>query len=216
MAETPLTIVNAALARLGVTAISSLTCTTESAAVTMNALYERRVRAQLNGNRWNFTQIRATLTGWALCNPIWGYSCAFLLPSNYVQVEETDIDEETSWRVEEHYCAHNQTCTRVLVTDSCSANIVYTADVWDDPEKWSPLFREAMVIDLAHTAAYPITRNANLKTELREEAEGAWRLARSRDGQEGKTLKRWASNVLTRARFGGLTQRGPWFTDEQR
>ena len=75
------------------------------------------------------------------------------------------------------------------------------------------MFRQAFVVQLAHEAAYPITRNANLQGDLANEADVLWRRARSRDGQEGRPLKRLLSDKLITARFGRW---GRWFTDEPR
>lgn len=208
MADTYLTLANAALQRLGAAPITALNCTTEDRAVVMNTVFERTLTASQRSHRWNFTQKAAALVGW-ICAPVFGYNCAFLIPDDALTVDETNLDDEEAWRLEMHVCAHNNTCVRVLVTDACSVSIRYTTPM-GDPTLWDPMFRQAFVVQLAHEAAYPITRNSNLLGELAQEADVLWRRARSRDGQEGKPLKRLLSNVLLNARFARPAR---WFRD---
>lgn len=212
MAETSLTVVNAALQRLGAAPITALTCTTEDRAVVMAGLYERTLTAAIRSHRWNFAQRARALVAW-VCAPVWGYTCAFLVPDDALTIDETNLDDNEPWRLEQHVCDFNFTCHKVIVTDSCSISIRYTALI-GDPNAWDPMFREALVVQLAQNAAYPITRNTNLKDSLASEAEFLWRKARSRDGQEGKPMKRLLSNVLLRARFsregGGRTDWRDW------
>lgn len=213
MPDTYLTLANAALQRLGAGPITALNCTTEDRAVVMNGLFERTVTASFRSHRWNWAQRRAALVAW-VCAPVHTYSCAYLLPDDALTVDETDLEEDEAWRLEYHVCTAGSnigTCVRVLVTNSCSVNIAYTSNN-GDPSLWDPMFRQAFVIQLAHEAAYPITKNANLQADLRDEAKELWRAARSRDGQEGRPLKRMLSNVLLQARFGRQRR---WFTDER-
>lgn len=208
MADTPLTIANRALARLGVAAITGLDCAVDHAAVTMCTFYEPTLKGKLQEHRWNFTQIRAELTGWA-CVPVHYFSCAYVLPGDLLQIEETTMDETEEWRVESFFCSTTCAYANILVTDVCSpVGIIYTSYVTDHT-RWSPLFIEAFVTELAALAAYPITRNATLQQSLLQEADIRWRRARSRDGQAGRTLKRWLSDVLLHARFSRSTWRDP-------
>jgi hypothetical protein len=208
MPENALSIVNRALQRLAVEPITALNCTTVNAAVVMCTLYEPTLRAKQQEHRWNFTTIRAELAGWA-CSPVHTFGCAYVLPGDLLQIDETDLDEDEPWRVESHYCSVNATYTNVLVTDGCSpVGIVYTAYVTHEA-RWSPQFTEAFVVELAAQAAYPLRRDSNLQDVLAKEAEKKWAKARSRDGQAGRPLERWLSNTLIRARFGGYTSRDP-------
>ena len=148
MPDTPLTISNRALARLGVAAITGLDCSTDKAAVTMCTFYEPTLLAKQQEHQWNFTQLQATLVGWE-CTPVHTFDCSYVLPGNLLQIESTTMHEEEPWRVETFYCAHNATYTNILVTDSCSpVSITYTAYI-TEPSQWSPLFREALVVELA-------------------------------------------------------------------
>jgi hypothetical protein len=208
MADNPITIVNRALTRLGATPITAFDCASETTARIMCTIFEPALRAALQSHRWNFTEIRANLAGW-LCAPEHTFGCTYVLPDNLLQLNETTLDEQTPWRVESHFCSVNGTYTNILVTDGCSpVGVVYTAYV-TDPRRWSPLFTEALVTELAALAAYPVTRNATLQQGLQQEAEIKWRKARSRDGQEGRPLERWLSTRLLRARIWGNWGRDP-------
>ena len=157
MADSYLTIANAALQRLGAAPITSLTCTTEDRAVVMAGVFERTVTAAIRSHKWNFAQRTKTLIGW-ICAPAYGYACAFLIPDDALTVDETNIDEDVAWRLETHVCDFNNTCAKVLVTDACGVSIRYTSNN-GDPTLWDPMFRQALVVQLAHEAAYPITKN---------------------------------------------------------
>lgn len=210
MADSYLTLANAALQRLGAAPITALNCTTEDRAVVMNAVFERTLTAAIRSHKWNFAQRTKTLVGW-VCAPAYGYNCAYLIPDDALTVDETDIEEDVGWRLETHVCDFNNTCTKVLVTDACGVSIRYTSNN-GDAALYDPMFRQALVVQLAHDACYAVTKNANLQADLRDEAKDLWRMARSRDGQEGKPLKRMLSNVLLLGRF---KRSGRWFTDER-
>ena len=210
MADTPLTLVNRALQKIGAGAITTLDTTidTSDRAVTMCTLYEPVLRAALQDGRWNFTQIRASLQAWT-CNPVHEFNCAYLLPFDLLQVEETTLDEAEAWRVESLYCSTTDVYTNIIVTDSCSPlGIVYSAYV-TNPRLWKPLFTEALVTELAYQATFTITASQSRVDGLARERERAWSKAKARDGQEGRPLKRFLSDVLLRARFSRSTFRDP-------
>ena len=202
--DSTLNLANRVLQRLGADPITSLTTTvdTSTRAAVMSRLIESTRQAALSSHNWNFSEVKVTLDGF-MCTPLSEFDCAYLMPTNYLHLRETSLDEEDAYRVEMHLCAHNNTCNLVLVTDSaCNPVITYTVDL-TDITKWSPLFTYALELQLAADAAYPITRNAGLAQEWGKQAEAAWRKAKSRDGQEGRFKKPWLSNVLLRARLPG-------------
>ena len=210
MADTPVTLSNRALVKLGAPVITSLSATVDPSdrAATMCTLYEPTLRAALQSARWNFTQIRASLQAWT-CNPVHEFSCAYLLPGDLLQVEETTLDEEVPWRRESLYCSTTSVYTNIIVTDSCSPlNIVYSAYV-TNPALWTPLFTEALVTELAYQASFSLTASQSRLDGLEKERDRAWRAAKARDGQENRTLKRWLSDSLLRARFSRSTGRDP-------
>jgi hypothetical protein len=204
VSESALTVVNAALQLLGAEPITEInaSCTTNTRVQTMGAIYERTLKAKLREHRWNFAAVRARLAPFT-CVPAYGFSCAYLLPDNALTVDETSLDEGQAWRVEQYVCDFNTTCGKVFVTDwTCSPSILYTAYI-GDPTRWDPMFTRALTVELAAEAAYPITRNSQLQDSYAQKAEVLWRKAKARDGQEGRALKRFLSDALTRVRGQG-------------
>jgi hypothetical protein len=203
MADTHLALANRALQRLGADPITSLTTTVDTSqrALVMSALMESTRRTALGAHNWNFAATRRTLDRF-MCAPVFGLGCSYLLPSDYITVHETDLDEPDAYRIENHVCAHNNTCNMVLVTDStCAPSILYTSDI-TDITKWHPLFTTALEIQLAADAAIALGKSGNLQESLDRKAQIAWRQARSRDGQEGRPKKSWLSSSLLWARRG--------------
>lgn len=205
MADTPLTIANRALQKLGASPITSFDPTVDASdrAQTMCTLYEPVLRAALQSARWKFAQIDKFLLGWT-CTPVHSYTCAYVLPGDLLQIEATTLDEEEAWQLQSFYCETSTTCvyTDILVTDACSpVGITYTAYV-TNPRLWSPLFTEALVTELAYQSSFSITSSQSRAQALETEREIAWRKAKARDGQSQKRLQRLLSNTLLLARFG--------------
>jgi hypothetical protein len=206
MADTHLALANRALQRLGADPITSLTADTSQRATVISTLMESTRRSALGMHRWNFAETRRTLDAF-MCAPLYDFSCSYLLPSDYITVNETSLDEQEAYRIENHVCSHNNTCNRVLLTDSaCKPTIVYTSDI-TDITKWHPMFTTALEIQLAADAAIALGKSGALQEALDRKAELAWRKARSRDGQEGRPKKSWLSNDLLRARLGRGSRR---------
>ena len=171
----------------------------------MNALYTPTLDEVLRGHNWNFASMRAgpgcgmtELT----CKPVWEYTYQFTLPDGTcaplaLMVLEANLGEEEAWRIE--YGCDAGTSYKVLVTDGCSPAILYIGRA-DDVTKWDPLFTDAFTYELAFRAAYPLTRNAALAEVLAKQVADKWKAAKSRDGQEGRALKRLLSRTLTRVR----------------
>jgi hypothetical protein len=204
VADTALTIANRALQKLGAAPITSFdpTVDTSERAATMCTLYEPILRAALQQARWKFAQIDALLLGWT-CVPVINFNCAYVLPGDLLQIEETNLDEQEPWQLQSFYCGTANVYTDILVTDSCSPiGISYTAYV-TNPRLWSPLFTEGLVTELAYQASFTITSSQSRAQALENEREVAWRKAKARDGQSQKRLKRLLSNELLVARFGG-------------
>ena len=208
MADTHLALANRVLQRLGAEPISSLTTTVDTSqrALVISNLMESTRRTALGAHRWNFAETRRTLDPF-MCAPLYGFDCSYILPSDYITVNETSLDEPEAYRIENHVCSHNNTCNRVILTNSaCSPTILYTSDI-TDPTKWHPMFTYALEVQLAADAAIALGKSGNLAEALERKAQVAWRAARNRDGQEGRPKKSWLSNSLLYARMGRGTRR---------
>jgi hypothetical protein len=199
MASSPVEIVNGALVRLGQNLITSM-----SEDTSLQQIYLQTLDARIRMHNWNCFTMRASLQELD-DNPLFGFDHMFQLPQDplclqvlTVNETETETDPDVKWVIESY-----QTATasyRVILTDETSVNLKYLARI-TDVLRWDPLFAEAMSVDLAYQACIPVTSNTTLKQILQREAQEAWRLAKSRDGQEGRPLKKVLSNALITPRL---------------
>lgn len=189
---TDVTIVNAALIRLGETTIAALSDETKPARLA-NAIYGDVRDAVTCAHPWNFALMRAELTVNASA-PTWGYANAYDLPGDpyclrVLRVEGEDA-RDGRWTVE----------GRQIVSDLPSPiRILYLRRI-SDPEAADPLFREALAARLARELAEPLGKSTSLQQAMAELYEGKLREARSVDGQEG-TPEILAADTWLTARF---------------
>lgn len=187
MASSAVEVVNLALIRLGLEPIAALDDSSDRARAATR-LYPQARDDLLRAANWNFAQTRVELAESATA-PDWGDLYAFALPTNCLMVLETSLSDAAAWRLE----------GRTLVTQEPAVSILYVARV-EDPAQWDPNFTEALVDKLAFLLSYPLTRNATLADLLYRKSEESLKRAKSRDGQEGRPLKRWSSDAFTRVR----------------
>lgn len=187
MAASAVEVVNLALVSLGLQPISALADDSDRARAA-SRLYETTRDELLRSANWNFAQTRAELAQ-LMPNPEWGDLYAYQLPADCLMVLETNLDTDEPWRIE----------GRTLVTGAGSVSILYVARV-TDPAQWDAGFTQAVVDRLAFRLSYPLTRNATLSDALFRQSEESLKRARSRDGQEGRHLKKFISTSFTKDR----------------
>lgn len=73
---------------------------------------------------------------------------------------------------------------KVILTDQCQAQMVYTADLSSSPNLWDSQFYMAAAAALATYLVNPLARNAALMKEMIEMAVGTIQAARATDGNE--------------------------------
>lgn len=199
MAESVVAICNGALNRIGADSINTLTEDNPRARL-MNLIFAPTRDRLLRAHNWNFAQFRADLQE-VPTNPLWGYAHQFQLPQDplCLMVLETNLDPNAEWRIEHWQNVTASESYRVIVTDEASVSILYVGRL-TDVTQWDALFSYLVETDLAFQAAYKLTRNAQVMAQMKQELTEARLTAKARDGQEGRALKRWQSDVLTRIR----------------
>lgn len=175
---TDVTIVNAALIRLGETTVTALSDDTKPARLA-NAIYADLRDAVTRAHPWNFALARAELTANASA-PTWGYANAYDLPGDpdhclRVLAVEGEDEQAGRWTVEGR---------QILSNLSSPIRIVYLRRI-SDPAETDPLFREALSARLARELAEPLGKSTSLQQAMAELYEAKLREARSADGQEG-------------------------------
>lgn len=175
---TDVTIVNAALIRLGEATITALSDETKPARLA-NAIYADVRDAVTRAHPWNFAIARAELSANASA-PTWGYANAYDLPGDpdhCLRVLTVEGEDEVTgrWTIE----------GRQILSDlSAPIRLVYLRRI-DAPDDTDPLFREALSARLARELAEPLGKSTSLQQAMGELYEAKLREARSADGQEG-------------------------------
>ena len=199
MADSPVSICSNALRRIGASPITALTDDSDRARL-CNALYTPTLRKLLRSSNWNFATLRVTLAELS-DPPDFGYAHQFAVPTDplCLFIRETSLDEEgIPWEVE--LFTSGATTQKVLVTDADAVAIVYIGLV-TDTTLFDDAFAYLFETDLAFQLSYPITRNAQLTQTLQAELkEAAKPMAKSRDGQENRSLKKMQSDQLVAGR----------------
>jgi hypothetical protein len=202
MASSETEVVNMALTMVGAGSITSLSSSEDSNEWRVaNRLYDQTLDALLHAHNWNFATMRVALAQLAT-DPVdldGDYTHQFQLPQDpfCLYVVGTDLLPDQPYEIETLKTATSQ--YRVLLCNESTVTIKYIARV-TDPTLWSALFTVALVDRLAALFAYPLTRNAQLTAQLWEISNRSWPVAKSRDGQEGRNLKRWESDAFTSGR----------------
>lgn len=175
---TDVTIVNAALIRLGETTVTALSDDTKPGRLA-NAIYADLRDAVTRAHPWNFALARAELTANASA-PTWGYANAYDLPgdpNHCLRVLAVDGEDEQAgrWTVEGR---------QILSNLSSPIRIIYLRRI-SDPADTDPLFREALSARLARELAEALGKSTSLQQAMAELYDAKLREARSADGQEG-------------------------------
>lgn len=197
MADSPVAICSNALRRIGAHPIAALTDNSDEARL-CNALYTPTLRRLLRSSNWNFAMYRVALA--ALTDaPAFGYTHQFAIPTDpeLLFLLETNLTPDEPWEIETF--TSGAITQRVIVTDATAISIKYVG-LTTDTTLFDSMFDYLFEADLALQLSYPITRNAQLSSVLQEELKEARQKARSRDGQEARTLKKFNSDQLTAIR----------------
>lgn len=174
---------------LGAKPIASFTEGTDRAQLASN-LYPAQRKAFLRSHNWNAAIKRAALAPLADA-PAFDFTAQFLLPSDCVRLIDVGRKYESpEYRVEGG---------KIL----CSGSVLYVRYLTDlDEGEWDDAMVNAMELRMAALFAYPITQSAALADSLKQQAELAFKQAKTLDGQEDDTQAIEDSPLLD-ARFPG-------------
>lgn len=195
----PVSICNLALGQLGAYRISSIE-NPQTDTEELCALYYPVVRDLLLESRdWSFLIKRVTLDTPNLPAPDWGFSQAFLLPTDVYRVIDvqrtTDTDPYATnylnWALE----------GKRIVCDMDQVYVRYiTRDVFET--SYSQQFVMAFAMNLAAYMCIQITENRSLKVDLMQMAQAALEEAAALDGMQGRH-EQIRANTLIDARNNG-------------
>lgn len=173
-------IINMALSRLGVEAISEIGEDTQGARV-MNINFNIVRDSFLEDHYWNFSIKRVTLAS-QVTAPNHEYDYAFPLPDDFLRVVRLDYEAEGfsyKWRVE---IVNDVKC---IVTNVATLKMEYVAEI-TDYNLWSRSAIDAFAQRLAAEVAFQLTGSASIAKQHWDIYEAKLAAARTRDAQEGK------------------------------
>lgn len=175
-------ICNASLRYLGVEPITALSDDTVEARQCRDA-YPRLRDFLLKSHPWNFAIGRARLPASSV-KPVFEYDKAFPLPADYLHVVTIPALDalEACWSVERH-----QDAPAVLANCDAPLELVYIKRV-TDPQRFSPLFIQALVYLIANEIAPLLTQSAVKSERAMALYERAMEAAMTRDGQESGVI----------------------------
>jgi len=193
VSKSSIKVMNAALAEIGVPAITSF-LDTSLAARTGNALYADILEGALASYPWRFARKTVTLQQVEGDAPA-GYARLYRLPGGALNVHVV-------------YEGDSKTIFDVFGRDVAIRSIwagyePITAQITEmvPPDRWAGYFRRAFTLQLAAALAMPITQDAQLAQILDMRAERAMAYAKSRDAQ-GRSPSRIDTKGFLRARRG--------------
>ena len=174
MATNDISIINEALALIGVPSIATLQDNINAAKVA-SQMYGTARDALLRMHTWGFATQRAALTEDTA--PAFGTEKRYLLPTGCLRVVEL-YSTTTSWTIEGMW----------LLTDDASAQIKYIYRE-TDTTKYDALFTEAFIYYLASRMAYPLTRSRELAASIHGDFLKAFALAKGVDANEDAPIE---------------------------
>jgi len=167
-------IANVLLVSLGADRISDINDSTSENARKVKTVYEPCLRMTLRKNFWNFATKEIALARTATVPVLSDFSACFQLPSDFIRLKKTSLDETDTYKIK----------GRMIYCNSTSLSIEY---VWfnDDPATWDDAFIEAFIHQMASMLSYSITGSAALKQAIDAEKKTVTSNAMSINSQEG-------------------------------
>ena len=174
MASSGVEICNRALGLVGSPFIASLDDAKQAARL-CKRIYPEIRDEMLRDHDWNFASMRALLPALTTA-PLWGFDDAYQLPGDCLCVREIDgLCPRDDWRVE---------ARTISISLSAPLKIRYTAQR-TDTGLFDPGFTSALAYAVAAEICMPLTNNATLAGNLRQEADMRMSGARGKNFVEG-------------------------------
>lgn len=178
-------IVNDALARLGISQITSLTDGSKQAQFA-SRMYDQTRDEVLALRDWTFAVKRATLSQAASGNSEWLY--AYTLPADFLRLVQINNDEIGT--IKHKFALEGNK----IFTDSATLAVVYIAQI-TDVSLYSPLFVECLSIKLAAKLAGPLAGDRKMALEFLALFDKV--AAMPQPGEQGGRSKRNKNGTLT-------------------
>ena len=186
--QTPITICNSALAKLGSKFISSLDEDTKEARLCREQ-YQKIKRALLYEHPWNFAKKRVTLVRSGDV-PAFDYKYAFIIPADTIRILSSNLDElpppqsaPPVFKVEGDR----------FITNEDPVHVVYVSGAVDE-SLFTPGFSELLTKKLSMDLCYALVSDIQLFSMLRADYTNYAQMMRSFNAQESRPDSRLAYN----------------------
>lgn len=154
-------ICNMAINRVGGERISSLGDTSSKEGRLLNSIYARSRRSLIKQYSWPFARKRKQLTRLAE-TPEYEYDYAYSFPADCLSILH-QTNDAGEWSTAKYRIEGTS-----ILSDEEEMFLFYVADV-TDPTKFSEEFVEVFIAYLAKEIAYPLTRDVNLRRDMKQE-----------------------------------------------
>lgn len=213
MSESPTSICNMSLARIGGVRINDYSDNTETNkyAISCRLLYEQTAKSLMRSHYWRFARDRVQLSQDTV-TPDFQWSYQYILPSDYLRIillyDGSDLPQGRT------YVSYEIEGQRLLIDES-EVYMKYIKWV-ESPASWDPLFIEVMVLMLAQKLVIPLAGAGKeaqaLKDNIDQELWGNRRFGRrglmsqvrALDRQEAEHVGRDELRVWEDARFSDI------------
>ena len=201
MSNSPTSICNQALARLGAKRINDFddASDTKLEAVYCRLFYEQTVRVLTRSHLWRFAKARAQLSQDTEAPEFqWAYS--YSLPADVLRPiriwnNSDQLDGET-------YYSHELEGMKLLMDES-TVYLKYIRWVEEVPS-WDALFADVMILSLAKKLVIPLSQDLKLKTDINNDLFPLMRQVRTIDRQEMEKFGRADLLTWRDARFSDI------------
>lgn len=178
-------ICNRALRKIKAQTILNLTASTTEA-IECNRLYAELRDELLEAHTWKFATTRAVLAPSA-STPLYGWSYSLPVPADFIRLVSVEYDED------------HQLEDGAIMANSDALYIKYIYRV-TDPNRFSPLFRSALVARLAAELAVPIANDDKARETYIKEYDNLLSSARNSSASQG-TPPVLEADLWTRSRL---------------
>lgn len=169
--QTPVTIVNSALIKVGAAPIMSLEEDSKEARVCKEQYFKNK-RALILAHPWNFAKDRFILPPVAE-EPLWEYQHKFLIPSNVLRILEIKDQDCIEYDIEGKYILANTDKIYLKAITDCNENL------------FSEYFSELLAYKIAFDISFSLSESTTLRKALEQTFVDKEKLARSYNAQEG-------------------------------
>lgn len=177
MADTDLSIINSALAKIGVDFIGAR-ADQSKAAIWANEQYDKKRKYLLRAHPWNFALDRSSLAA-LVTTPVFEFDLEYQIPINSLRILK--IDDENVQALRGKFKIEGR---KILTNLAAPLNIQFISNI-TDTTLFDANFDEALACLLAAELAYPLVQSASLTTAMYKMYELSLRETRSYDAQEG-------------------------------